>query len=74
MDFKYIDIDTNTTDFVNNRVDEINEDSLFIKLTATNALGEENFDTSSAVIEIEGVSGGGVFRDSIEMKKRHTYA
>tara|TARA_Y100001970_G_scaffold57835_1_gene73296 strand:- start:122 stop:2275 length:2154 start_codon:yes stop_codon:yes gene_type:complete len=74
LDLKYIDIDTNTTDFVNNRVDEINEDSLFIRLTATNALGEENFDTSSAVIEIEGVDGGGVFRDSIEMERRHSYA
>ena len=74
LDLQHVDIDTNTTDFVNKRVDEINGDSLEIKLTATNALGEGNFDTSSAVIEIEGVSGGGAFRDSIKMKSLHSYA
>ena len=60
--------------FDNNRVDEMNEDSLFIKVNVTNALGADNLDTTSASIEITGVSGGGTFKNSIIVKEKHTYA
>ena len=75
MNFRHVDIaDDYTGYFDNNRVDAMNEDSLLIKVNVTNALGADNLDVSSASIEIEGVSGGGTFKDSVIVKDKHTYA
>ena len=74
LDFKYVNIENDDYYFVNDRVEAINEDSLFIKVNVTNALGADNLDVSSAEIMIEGVSGGGKFKDSIQLKDKHTYA
>ena len=75
MNFRHVDIaDDYTGYFDNNRVDAMNEDSLLIKVNVTNALGADNLDTSGASIEIEGVSGGGTFKDSVIVKEKHTYA
>ena len=40
----------------------------------TNALGADNFDISSAEIMVDGISGGGKFKDTIQLKDKHTYA
>ena len=74
LDFKFVNIENDDYYFVNDRVEEIDEDSLFIKVNVTNALGADNLDVSSAEIMIEGVSGGGKFKDSIQLKDKHTYA
>ena len=75
INFRHVDItDDYLGYFDNNRVDEINEDSLFIKVNVTNALGADNLDTTSASIEISGVSGGGTFKNSVISKEKHTYA
>ncbi len=74
LDFKYVNIESDDNYFVNDRVEAIDEDSLFIKVNVTNALGADNLDASSAEIRIEGVSGGGKFKDSIQLKDKHTYA
>ena len=74
LDFKYVNIESDDYYFVNDRVEAIDEDSLFIKVNVTNALGADNLDVSSAEIMIEGVSGGGKFKDSIQLKDKHTYA
>lgn len=75
INFRHVDIvDDYVGYFDNNRVDEMNEDSLFIKVNVTNALGADNLDTTSASIEITGVSGGGTFKNSIIVKEKHTYA
>ena len=47
---------------------------MFIKVNVTNALGADNLDTSTASIEIQGVAGGGSFKESILVKDKHTYA
>ncbi len=75
LNFRHVDIaDEYLGYFDNNRVDTINGDSLLIKVNVTNALGADNLDSSSATIEIEGVSGGGTFQDSIISKDKHSYA
>ena len=75
INFRHVDIEDDYVGyFDNNRVDEMNEDSLFIKVNVTNALGADNLDTTSASIEITGVSGGGTFKNSIIVKEKHTYA
>ena len=74
LDFKYVNIESDDYYFVNDRIEAINEDSLFIKVNVTNALGADNLDVSSAEIMIEGVNGGGKFKDSIQLKDKHTYA
>ena len=75
INFRHVDITDDYLGFFdNNRVDEINEDSLFIKVNVTNALGADNLDTTSASIEISGVSGGGTFKNSVISKEKHTYA
>jgi len=74
MNFRYVDIEEDVGYFVNDRVDEVNEDSLFIKLNISNALGADNFDYSSAKLSINGVSNGGKFQNSVEVKSKHTYA
>ncbi|MDG1544739.1 MAG: CARDB domain-containing protein [Candidatus Poseidoniia archaeon] len=74
LDFKHINIENDNYYFDNERVEAIDEDSLFIKVNVTNALGADNFDSSSAEIKIEGVSGGGKFKGSIQLKDKHTYA
>ena len=74
LDFKHINIENDDYYFDNERVEAIDEDSLFIKVNVTNALGADNFDSSSAEIKIEGVSGGGKFKGSIQLKDKHTYA
>ena len=75
MNFRHVDIATNYEGyFDNNRVDEMNSDSLLIKVNVTNALGADNLDTSSASIEIQGVPGGGTFKNSVESKDKHSYA
>ena len=74
INFRHVDI---TDDYIgyfdNNRVDEINEDSLFIKVNVTNALGADNLDTTSASIEISGVSGGGTFKNSVVSQEKGKY-
>ena len=60
--------------FSNDRVEEMGADSLFIKVNVTNALGADNLDSESANIEIQGISGGGTFKNSILAKDKHTYA
>ena len=75
INFRHVDIvDDYLGYFDNNRVDEMNEDSLLIKVNVTNALGADNLDTNSASIEIAGVSGGGTFKNSVITKEKHTYA
>ena len=74
IDFKYVNIEDDDYYFDNDRVEEIDGDSLFIKVNVTNALGADNFDSSSAEISIEGLSGGGKFKDTIQLKDKHTYA
>ena len=75
INFRHVDItDDYLGYFDNNRVDEMNEDSLLIKVNVTNALGADNLDTNSASIEIVGVSGGGTFKNSVIAKEKHTYA
>ena len=75
INFRHVDItDDYLGYFDNNRVDEMNEDSLLIKVNVTNALGADNLDTNSASIEIAGVSGGGTFKNSVIAKEKHTYA
>ncbi|MED6305584.1 MAG: CARDB domain-containing protein [Candidatus Thermoplasmatota archaeon] len=75
INFKHVDIaDDYTGYFSNDRVDELNEDSLYIKANVTNALGADNLDTSSVSIEIQGLAGGGTFKDSIIAKDKNTYA
>ena len=74
LDFKHVNIENDDYYFDNDRVEAIDEDSLFIKVNVTNALGADNFDTSSAEIIIEGISGGGKFKNSIQLKDKHTYA
>ena len=75
LNFRHVDIaDEYLGYFDNNRVDEMNGDSLLIKVNVTNALGAENLDSNSASIEIEGVSGGGTFKNSVTSKEKHSYA
>ena len=74
LDFKHVNIEDDDYYFVNDRVEAIDGDSLFIKVNVTNALGADNFDTSSVEIEIQGVNGGGKFKDSIQLKDKHSYA
>ena len=74
IDFKHVNIENDEYYFDNDRVEEIDGDSLFIKVNVTNALGADNFDISSAEIMIEGISGGGKFKDTIQLKDKHTYA
>ncbi|MBV67688.1 MAG: hypothetical protein CMG26_04970 [Candidatus Marinimicrobia bacterium] len=74
LDFKHVNIENDDYYFDNDRVEAIDEDSLFIKVNVTNALGADNFDISSAEIMIEGISGGGKFKDTIQLKDKHTYA
>ena len=74
MNFRHVDIADDTSYFENNRVEAVNEDSLLVKVIVTNALGADNLDTSSASIDIDGVSGGGVFKDSVIVKARGNYA
>ena len=75
IDFRHVDIaDDYLGYFDNNRVEEMNEDSLLIKVNVTNAIGADNLDTNSASIEIAGVSGGGTFKNSVITKEKHTYA
>jgi hypothetical protein len=75
INFKHVDIVNDYLGyFDNNRVDEMNEDSLLIKVNVTNALGADNLDATSASIEIAGVSGSGTFKNSVIAKEKHTYA
>ena len=74
LDFKHVNIENDDYYFDNDRVEAIDEDSLFIKVNVTNALGADNFDASSAEITIEGISGGGKFKDTVQLKDKHTYA
>jgi len=60
--------------FSNDRVEEMDADSLFIKVNVSNALGAVNLDSESANIEIQGISNGGKFKSSIIVKDKHTYA
>ena len=60
--------------FSNDRVEEMNADSLFIKVNVSNALGADNLDSDSATIEIKGISNGGKFQNSVLVKDKHTYA
>ena len=75
LNFRHVNIaDEYLGYFDNNRVDEMNGDSLLIKVNVTNALGADNLDPNSATIEIAGISGGGVFKNSITSKEKHSYA
>ena len=74
LNIRHVDIEEDTGYFVNDRVDEINGDSLFIKVNVSNALSAENFDMNSAELSIQGVSGGGNFENSVEIKDKHAYA
>ena len=75
LNFRHVNIaDEYLGYFDNNRVDEMNGDSLLIKVNVTNALGADNLDPNSATIEIGGVSGGGIFKNSITSKEKHSYA
>ena len=75
INFRHVDIaDDYTGYFSNDRVDEAAGDSLFIKVNVTNALGADNLDPSSVSIEVQGVAGGGTFKNSIIAKDKHTYA
>ena len=75
INFRHVDIaDDYTGYFSNDRVDEVGGDSLFIKVNVTNALGADNLDTSSVSLVIQGVAGGGTFKDSVIAKDKHTYA
>ena len=60
--------------FSNDRVEEMNADSLFIKVNVSNALGADNLASDSATIEIKGISNGGKFQNSVLVKDKHTYA
>ena len=74
LDFKHVNIENDDYYFDNDRVEAIDQDSLFIKVNVTNALGADNFDVSSAEIMVDGISGGGKFKDTIQLKDKHTYA
>ena len=75
MNFRHVEIvDDYLGYFSNDRVEEMGADSLFIKVNVTNALGADNLDSESANIEIQGISGGGTFKNSILAKDKHTYA
>ena len=74
LDIKHVNIEDDDYYFENDRVEAIDEDSLFIKVNVTNALGAENFDTSSAEIAIDGISGGGKFKDTVQLKSKHSYS
>ena len=74
LDFKHVNIENDDYYFDNDRVEAIDQDSLFIKVNVTNALGADNFAASSAEIMIDGISGGGKFKDTIQLKDKHTYA
>ena len=75
LNFRHVNIaDEYLGYFDNNRVDEMNGDSLLIKVNVTNALGADNLDPNSAAIEVAGVSGGGIFKNSITSKDKHSYA
>ena len=75
INFRHVDIaDDYLGYFDNKRVEDMNGDSLLIKVNVTNALGADNLDSNSASIEIEGVSGGGTFKSSIKSTDKHTYA
>ena len=74
LDFKHVNIENDDYYFDNDRVEAIDQDSLFIKVNVTNALGADNFDVSSAEIMVDGISGGGKFKDTIQFKDKHTYA
>ena len=75
LNFRHVNIaDEYLGYFDNNRVDEMNGDSLLIKVNVTNALGADNLDPNSATIEIAGISGGGIFKNSITSKEKHSYA
>ena len=60
--------------FTNDRVEEMGADSLFIKVNVSNALGADNLDLESASIKIKSISDGGIFKNSIIVKDKHTYA
>jgi len=60
--------------FSNDRVEEMGGDSLFIKVNVSNAFGADNLDSESVIIEIQGISDGGSFKNSILAKDKHTYA
>jgi len=75
INFRHVDIaDDYTGYFSNDRVDEVGGDSLFIKVNVTNALGADNLDISSVSIVVQGIAGGGTFKDSVIAKDKHTYA
>jgi hypothetical protein len=75
INFRHVDIaDDYTGYFSNDRVDEAGGDSLFIKVNVTNALGADNLDISSVSIVVQGIAGGGTFKDSVIAKDKHTYA
>ncbi len=59
--------------FSNDRVDEEDGDSLFLKVNITNALGVDTFDDESGGVRVVGVSGGGSFQESLNLIRRHTY-
>ena len=75
INFRHVDIaDDYTGYFSNDRVDEVGGDSLFIKVNVSNALGADNLDISSVSIVVQGIAGGGTFKDSVIAKDKHTYA
>ena len=74
IDFGHVYIDGNTSYFENVRVDEVGEDRLRIKVTVSNALGVENFDLTTVNIKIQGIAGGGKFKNSIIASDKHIYA
>ena len=75
LNFRHVNIaDDYLGYFDNNRVDEMNGDSLLIKVNVTNALGADNLDSNTASIEVAGISGGGTFKNSISSKEKHSYA
>jgi hypothetical protein len=69
--------------FSNDRTDEPGEDSLYIKASVVDALGViddsgsgsvADLDLGSFSLEIEGVSGGGNFDDSVRVRDQHPFA
>lgn len=75
LNFRHVDITDDYLGYFDNiRVDELNSDKLLIKVNVTNALGADNLNSDTAAIEIEGISGGGTFKDSVTAKDKHSYA
>ena len=74
LNIRPVEIDEDVGNITNNRVDEVNEDYLEIKIRVTNALGADNFDMDSAELAIQGVSNGGKFQNSIVVVNRGPYS